>query len=603
MTVAFDRELLAYLVDLYQTRVLDSRGRVCKCYYLRQGGRRILLPLGGFLAGSAAYLALTPFEGNPFCGNDEVFRLALDAGERLVTEYAGLCRGGRPNHFEIYPLTRLYELMGERAGKARLGRWRDTMARNLHAIDALIDRVGDNLGKPGPWSGTGPNHFFGWFAVGYGQAAALGEDGLARKIEKAMLRHLRLQTQGGYFPEHIGPCTGYQHVSLGGVAEFHRQRPLPQTRRAVERGVDFVIHALYPNLRGIETFDERNRFGHEPQFQHALLWTPRGRALFARLLANARQQIRHRRGSCRPFARDVPFTRGEWYSVGAAFRCYDHAVATRAIATAGRLPCDRAAFHWRLEDKGLVRKNGPWFYAVSAWAHPTLPGNPYHLERTQALSIYHERTGLIVGGGNDKRAYHTATIHILEGGECHYFPPIDGRLLVGVASKVLAGKGACDGVEFDYGSAWARLEVRADSPARLRIGLGATTTQTEPRIWLVLQLPIDPPLTLASAGAAIRLGRAAEGQPPRCYELGRTLASPAGWRMSLPPGSTLVWPHVPWNPYRPPDYRETPDRAVALVRVPLHGQASCSWHSDATPHGPGMRAEVAFEVAGARAVG
>jgi hypothetical protein len=580
MMVDFERELLGYLVDLYQARVMDAKGRVCKCLYAREGGKRVLPVFGGFLAGSAAYLALTPFRGNPFHGSSAMFQLALDAGERLLQDHADVTRDTKPNHFQIYPLNRLYVLMGEQAGKKRLARWRELMARNLQSVDALIDRVGDNLGKPGPWSGTGPNHYFGWFAVGYEHAHLLGESKLARKIERAMLRHLVVQAPGGYFPEHQGPATGYQHVSLGGVAEFHRQDPLAATRKALERGLDFMLHAIYPNLRGIETFDERNRLGHDPRFQHALLWTPAGRNLFARSLAAARQKVRGHRGDCRPFANAAPFDKGEWHQIGGVFRCYDHAIATRRLPVADELPIDRKAFAWKLEDKGLARKQGPWFHALSAYTHDVAQGNPYHMDRTQALSVYHDKTGLIVGGGNDKRAYHTATIHVLEGGDCHYFPALRSKLLVGAAPKVLSGKGGCDAIEFDYGSAKARLEVRADSPTKLRIAAAAGSTQTEPRIWLVLQLPLKAPLTLDNAGRRLTLKKAIEGETTKELDLGRTLASPAGWRMSLPKGCTLLWPHLPWNPYRPPTYRETPDQAVALLRVPLHG--------------PGMRGEVSL---------
>ncbi len=482
MPYDFERELLEYLVALYQVRVMDAKGRPCRRLYVRQGGRKVLAKFGGFLAGSAAYLALTPFEGNPYHGSDAMFQLALDAGERLLLDHADISRDTKPNHFQIYPLNRLYELMGDQAGKARVARWREPMARNLRSVDALIDRVGEDLGKPGPWSGTGPNHYFGWFAVGYEHAQLLGESRVARKIERAMLRHVRIQLPAGYFPEHQGPATGYQHVSLGGVAEFHRQDPLSATKRALERGLDFMLHAIYPDLRGIETFDERNRLGHDPRFQHALLWTPRGRNLFARTLAAARERVGGKRGDCRPLTTATPFTMGEWHQVGAAFRCHDHAVATRRIGVADRLPIDEKAFAWRLEDKGLVRKQGPWFCALSAYSHEVAQGNPYHMERTQALSVYHDKAGLIIGGGNDKRAFHTATIHVREGGDCHYFPAIGTKMLVGVAPKVLVGRGACDAIEFDYGSARARLEVQADSPRRLRIAACATTTQTQPDI-------------------------------------------------------------------------------------------------------------------------
>jgi hypothetical protein len=570
MTFDFERALLEYLVALYRVRVMDPKGRPCRCLYVREGKKKVLPPQGGFLGAPAAFLSLTAFEGNEFFGNQDLFQLSLDAGERLVMDHANITRDSKPNHFQIYPLARLYTLMEGHASKAILASWRDTMARNLQATDALIDRMGDNLGKPGPWAGTGPNHYFGWFAVGYGQAQLLGENKLARKIEKAMLRHVAIQSPAGYFPEHQGPATGYQHVSLWGVAEFHRLDPLPATKKALQRGVDFMVHAIYPNLRGIETFDERNRLGHDPRFQHAMLWTPAGRNLFARVLKNARSELQRKAGCCQPLARAVPFTLSELWALGGAFRCYDHAIATRRVSVADELPIDREAFAWKLEDKGLVRKQGPWFFALSAYAHDVAQGNPYHLERTQALSVYHDRAGLIIGGGNDKRAYHTATIHVLEGGDCHYFPAMRSGLLVGAAPRVLSGSGACDAVEFDYGSACARMEVRASASGQLRIAAAASTTQTKPGIWLVLQLPVKAPLTLDNAGRRLTLKNAAEGETTKELDLGRTLASPAGWRMSLPKGCTLLWPHIPWNPYRPPTYRETPDKAVALLRVPLH---------------------------------
>ncbi len=573
-----------YLVALYRVRVLNPKGHVCRCLYHREGGRKVLPLFGGFLASSAAYLATTRFDGNEFYQNDEVFRLALDAGDRLLLDHAAITSDTKPNHFQIYPLAKLYALLGGTVDKVRRDRWRETMERNLKAVDALIDRTGENLGKPGPWAGTGPNHYFGWFAVGYEQAQLLGESRIASKIEKAMLRHLAVQSPAGYFPEYKGPATGYQHVSLGGLAEYHRLNPLPQTKKAIENGLSYVLGAMYPDFRGIETFDERNRLGHDPRFGHALLWTPAGRNVFARTLALARKDVQRKPGCCKPFVDAVPFTMAELYAVGAAFRCYEHAVATRRIGVAKELPLDRDAFAWKLEDKGLVRKQGPWFYALSAYVHDAPQGNPYHLDRTQALSVYHECAGLIIGGGNDKRAYHAATVHVREGGDCHYFPAMATRLLAGASARVLSGKGKCDHVEFDFGSVIAQLEVRAESPTRFRIGLGATSTQTKPQVWLVLQLPVRAPLKLDNDGVPLVLKKAQEGQAEEEHELGRSLGSSEGWRMSLPRGSSLVWPHIPWNPYRPPSYLDFPEMAVALVRVPLHMS--------------GMRAEVTLSVAG-----
>lgn len=86
-----------YLVALYRVRVLNPKGRVCRCLYHREGGRKVLPLFGGFLAPSAAYLATTPFDGNEFYQNDEVYHLALDAGERPILDHAAITRDTKPN--------------------------------------------------------------------------------------------------------------------------------------------------------------------------------------------------------------------------------------------------------------------------------------------------------------------------------------------------------------------------------------------------------------------------------------------------------------------------------------------------------------------------
>ncbi len=174
MAVDLAGEMLGYLVDVFSKRVVDAKGRPLKGLYVRQHGKRVLSQWGGFVGPAAAYLAATPFEGNPFHASEQLVRLAMEAGDRLLIDHAHITPKAKPNHFTLYPLAQLYEQVAEHADRKRLTQWRDLMARNLKAVDALIDRTWENLGKPGPWSGTGPNHFFGWFAVGYRQAKAAG---------------------------------------------------------------------------------------------------------------------------------------------------------------------------------------------------------------------------------------------------------------------------------------------------------------------------------------------------------------------------------------------------------------------------------------------
>ena len=566
MSTDLERNLLSYILAIYDQRILTGPGgRINRHLYKRQNGRAMLAPQGGFIGTSAAHLALTSVEGNPHHGREDLLDLAMDAADRLVLDTQGVGRDyDKPDHFVIYPLVRIYELTAEHAGKARRSRWREALARNHKAVLDLIGRSWPNLGRAAPWAGTGPNHYFGWFSVGRDQARLLGDDDAIRKIDRAFLKHLKIQTPAGYFPEHIGPVVAYQHVSLGGVAEYHRQHPRPITADAVERGVAYMVRAIYPDGRGLDTFDQRNRLGNFPRLQPALAWTGQGRTLLARYLTG-----QHERLLKEGIGRGVEVRRDPWM-LGSAFRCYEHVVATRELDLKAKpLPIDRKRFTWRLEDKGLVRKEGPWFYALSAWENQTCSGNPYHFERTQMLSVYHNAAGLIIGGGNDKRSYHAATIHLLEGGEVHYFPPLEGKLSVGVTSTVLSKPGRCDRLTFDYGAAIARLEVRCESDCLLRVGLAIETTMTDAEMALVLQMPIKAPLTLANGQKRLRLPAAKQDDDPKATPLARSLALPGAWKLGLPTGASLIWPHLPWNAYRPPTYRVEPEEAVALVRVPL----------------------------------
>ncbi|MGH7146058.1 MAG: hypothetical protein ACREJ2_18250, partial [Planctomycetota bacterium] len=288
--------LLQELLHVFRTTICTAPGETVRAdLFQREAGRRLLPKWGGFGAAAAAWLALEDHRGNPWHGRDDLLQFAFAAADRLLVDHAALGGPGRagrkPNHFTIYPLAQLYTLAAEQAGAARRARWRELMARNLRRVAETIDRTWPTLGRPGPFAGTGPNHLFGWIAIGLAQAVVLEDDRLARRCEAAMLRHLKIQAPGGYFPEHDGPVVLYHCVSLEGVSEFFRHRPLPVVARALERGVDFYLRAIYPDLTGIETFDERNRGVHATTPVGAFAWTPAGRRLL-RLIVERRHAAR-----------------------------------------------------------------------------------------------------------------------------------------------------------------------------------------------------------------------------------------------------------------------------------------------------------------------
>lgn len=587
LTVA-DR-LLDELVAIFREQFMRGpHDALRKDLYVRVRGGKQLPKSGGFSAGAAAFLALQADPRNPWFGRGDLLDLAFVAGERLLVDHAEIgVTQVKPSHFTIYPMPSLYHLAAEQAGAARRNRWRELMARNLKQVEATVDRCWQTLGRPAPHAGTGPNHFFGWIAVGYAEAQALGDDRMLRKLENAMLKHLAIQLPIGYFPEHDGPAVMYQTVSLEGVAEFHACKRLPTVEKALHRGVDFFLHTMYPDLRGIETFDERNRLSYRANPLGALVWTPAGRRLLSRLMElRAVERTERLRTPQSNTGGDRSLRGVNWWPLGGLYRTLEQSreAARRGKLTEKPLPVDPPRASWTLENRGLVRHAQPWFYALSAWCNTALPGNPYHLERNQAFSLYHDKVGLIVGGGNDKRAPHNATIHVVEEGEVHYYPPIAAALEVAKPPRLLQSLKICDRLKQDYGCAQVQLEAAPVNARRFRLAMTSASNMVNHEVALVLQLTVTAPTLLRTGAAAgkqraIRLKKQTVVQPLETIPLGTVLELPGKWRLKLSPGASLQWPHRPWNPYLPPEYRVVPQLAVALVRIPIQsrtGQATAT---------------------------
>nr|MBA3710162.1 hypothetical protein [Planctomycetota bacterium] len=150
-----------------------------------------------------------------------------------------------------------------------------------------------------------------------------------------------------------------------------------------------------------------------------------------------------------------------------------------------------------------------------------------------------------------------------------HFPPIAGALACARTPRALTGRGRCDRIELDFGCARAWLEVRTAGPRRLDIALRAESNMINHEIALVLQLQLKASARLTTDRRRLKLAAVQPQQAPTALPLGRTLVAAGAWRFRLPPGATLNWPHLPWNPYAPPTYRAAPEMATALLRVPI----------------------------------
>jgi hypothetical protein len=226
------------------------------------------------------------------------------------------------------------------------------------------------------------------------------------------------------------------------------------------------------------------------------------------------------------------------------------------------LPAQRDAFVQRFEGKGAVIRRDGWCVALSGYHSPARPGQVFTLDRTEAISIWHDRTGLLIGGGNDKHSRETMTFQPDEGGMVQYYPPENG--------DAKAGRD-WGRIELDYGSARGKLEARIRSARRIDLAAEWWSNFGIDRSRMNLQIPIGPGGRLRIDGKDVRLRRreTIKRWPIEdCIEIEGVLRlTPTGRGAS----AEFLWPHRPWDCYNLETHRASPAQSVGILRLPLPG--------------------------------
>jgi hypothetical protein len=459
-----------------------------------------------------------------------------------------------PPDFDLLGYGPTFEVLSRNGGSAaRVARWRDAMARAAAATARFMLRKEAAWGKPGPFTGTGPNHLFLFGASLYRFGRLLGDDRLTKVGERAMRALAGLQASEGYFPEDTGPAVQYHRVTLFGLCDYAAASGDQAVAPYVERGIRFHVRALYPDLSGIETFDQRNRTSSRAgqPGQTLCSWSlafgrsPLGRRLANLMLARADERLKSA-----PREIGLPYlgmaALGAWSDPGGA--------------VAALLPCEAPTRVDRLDGRAAIVQRDGWCVALSGYHVSNRPGNPFILDRTQAVSVFQDQAGLVIGGGNDKNKFDAATFDLVESGYVRYFPPIDGRVRAGGSKAVL---------DLDYGAAHARLTAVVRSAREVELVAGAETNFAGQTDRFNLQVPVGPGTTVSVDGRAVRLSTRSEGQ--RRWRVEQAVEV-AGVRIEPMGGAEFLWPHRPWNSYNLTDHSSPLSGATGILRLTLTGR-------------------------------
>ena len=427
---------------------------------------------------------------------------------------------------------RAFGIIREAMSEDARRRWEDALLLGYEGIaDTALGRI-HNI----------PAHH----AMGLYHAGQLFDNAAWRdQARDFLMRVCEDQHADGYWSEHVGPVVACNFVYAEALGVYHAQSGDCDVLPTLERAASFRAEFVYPDGSRIETIDERNPY-------HA--GAVEGNVGFS-FCASGREFLRHQ---WQHVARITPDT-------AASFLLYGRE---------GSLPAssDDASRRQAIlgRDDAVVRREGPWFVCLSAFVSP-LTENRWVQDRQNFVSIYHDRLGLVLGGGNTKLQprwsnFTAGEMGLLahEAGDTNpAFAPPPG--LVHVPSQIALDAGSLS-LELDYGTARTRLTVEILDDARVCLRYDVLERDAAD---VRAHLTFLPTFGSAAETAAGPLGDLSE-EPFAVGDCGGWIAH-GGWRLSTPHGAEARWPVAPHNPYRKDGHAEVSEGRL-VVSLPFSAE-------------------------------
>jgi hypothetical protein len=353
------------------------------------------------------------------------------------------------------------------------------------------------------------------------------------------------QDPNGFWSEHLGPLITYNLVYFDALGTYYGLTHDTNVLAAVQRAARFHVNFTYPDGSNIETIDERTPYSQRYALPNVgFTFSAEGRGYL-------RQQWTHLKAQGIPAAVDAL----------ASLLLYGE---EGPVVPPPGANCD--ATFVTGDSKAAVLHKGAWCACFSAYTGP-LSTSRWIQDRQNLVSLFHPKTGLLLGGGNTKlqplwstfTVGDTSLLKHRPGDEQPSFAQPAGLLHVPTQAAL---EQKDQSLKLQYGDACCSvaLDLSQADTARLTYTAKAGTNHS----------PVEAHLPLLPAMG--KPWRTASGQQGNLSATSFKLsASEAGawfehngWRVTLPPGSSLTWPVLPHNPYRKDGHAEPAEGRIVL---------------------------------------
>ncbi len=447
--------------------------------------------------------------------------LAIRIGDILAAaDEKGTFEPRLDSDWDTYIWLEAYRLLAPELGVERRERWKKSIVRNVALlVPGAIDRL-DTAWYQSPFIGTSPNHYAQWASL----LLLTGQVFQNPEWEKLGARILKRfatieQSPDGYWGEHnnSGPTTGYNHLTLASVGLYWELTHDPDALAALRRSTTFHENFTFLDGTPVDVINDRNRHWGARSWAHFVFSNfPDGRG-YAQFLADFFEPEHPNMDVLGRIAQDALY--------------YHEGPAESAPQT---LP----SYSFRMTVPAGIRKTGPWQVALSGIMSTQALHNQFYLDRQGNISVFHQKTGLILTGAGSKRQPELATFsETVLGQKVHM--PMNTRLQMSDAE---------DRLSLAYNTFFSDLFVPRPTPDELvlhfRIGARGEPA-ADARLTLQVVLKAGEILE-TGAGKKVTLN----GDP---IELGPDdiggLIRHHGWSVKVDPSARLVWPVYPFNPY------------------------------------------------------
>jgi len=474
----------------------------------------------------------------------KMLALALRIGDLLASEHEkGLYEPRGDSDWDTGLWLEAYRLLERELGEERRKRWQRAIEEN---VAPLVSDATERLDFPwynSPYIGTSPNHYSLWAALLHLSGKTFGKPDWEQLGKKILRRYALVeQTSDGYWGEHSrsGPTTGYNHLTFTALSTYFENSGDRDVLPALRRATEFHMNYTYPDGTPVEVINDRNRHWEVDTWGHfGFSNFPDGRR-FAEFLTGFFSPQKLSPSILGRLAQDA---------------LYYHEGPTQPI------PQDQPRYTQRMNVAAGIRKTGPWTTCLSGLIATQAVNSRFYLDRQGNVSVFHEKTGLIITGANSKRQPELATFSE-KLPEALVHMPLSSRLQMNDSQ---------DRLSLAFNTFFSDLFVPppTDKEFRLRFMISGRGTPSE-AARLTLQLCLKENETLeTAAGKKVALGK--ERVELSGADLGNWIRH-HGWTMKVPPSARIVWPVYPHNPYADaPEIRL--EYAVGTLSVPLELKA------------------------------